>query len=62
MDSQREHNGEDDSETSTHTAMALHVLNVGDMVKVKFNKVYFCFIAIFIKNANICCLGLRNPI
>ena len=51
MDSQREYNvpgPSDESETSTHTAMALHLLNAGDMVKVKFNKVCFCFIVAFI--------------
>ena len=39
-DIQREFNDDDfEKETSTHSAMVYHLLNVGDMVKVKFNKV-----------------------
>ena len=39
-DIQREFNDDGfEKETSTHSAMVYHLLNVGDMVKVKFNKV-----------------------
>ncbi|CAM6053923.1 unnamed protein product [Sphagnum tenellum] len=39
-DSQREYNGNElsSSESSTHTIMVLYPLNVGDLVKVQFNK------------------------
>ena len=39
-DIQREFNDDGfEKETSTHSAMVYHLLNVGDIVKVKFNKV-----------------------
>ena len=39
-DIQREFNDDGfEKETSTHSAMVYHLLNVDDMVKVKFNKV-----------------------
>ena len=39
-DIQREFNDDGfEKETSTHSAMVYHLLNAGDKVKVKFNKV-----------------------
>ena len=39
-DSQREFNDDNnEKETSTHSIMVFHLLQIGDEVKVKFNKV-----------------------
>ena len=44
-DSQREYNdAANDKETSTHTVIVFHLLNVGDKVRVQFNKVRLRFI------------------